>query len=581
MAENGKIIKLRLPCNTCGSSDAVAMYEAGDTFCFKCRTTGGNKGDYTGYTGDNQLTDVTKVDLSYYYQGQYKDITERRIPADVCKKYGVRTNDSGHHMFPGYNSEGELIAVKTCIPQKGLSPKQTEAAGKPLDPNFKAKTFSITGPWGEGVLFGANSFPKTGKSMTITEGEYDAMAAYRMTGSKYPHTSILNGCSSARTDMENNFDALSSFESIVFNFDNDKPGKEATDKVAPMFPGKSKILQLTEAKDACDYLKMNKSSKYVDEFFRAKTYTLGGIVNGRDTLEAYRKKRDVSSIAFPDEWTELNAKTYGVRLGEIVLVTAGTGSGKTQWLRELKYWWLTQTTEKIMDISLEEDTGDSAGGMMALHANKRIMLPDVHISESEEDRIHRELFSSGRMLFLDHEGSFEDDSLLDKINYAATVEKCTLIFLDHITIAVSDGIAGQENMTMDKFMNRLLKIAKRLNVCIVVVSHLRKTGGGGKSFEEGRIPSEDDLKGSGSLKQIAMTTIALSRNKYANCDKERNTTAFHVLKCRFTGRTGPCDHTFFDDSTGRMTAVDPETFFDADSFDQPVGGNNRGVKSEF
>jgi twinkle protein len=213
---------------------------------------------------------------------------------------------------------------------------------------------------------------------------------------------------------------------------------------------------------------------------------------------------------------------------------------------------------------------------MALHANKRIMLPDVNITEEEERRIFDQLFSSRRFFALDHEGSVEDDSLLDKIEYAATVDGCKIVFLDHITIAVSDCVAGQENISMDKFMNRLLKLVKRLNICVIVVSHLRKVGGGGKSFEEGRIPTEDDLKGSGSLKQIAMTTIAIARNKYAENEKERNTTSFHVLKCRFSGRTGPCDHAYFDDDTGRMNVIDPETFFEETSEfdDTPLGGTS-------
>jgi twinkle protein len=128
---------------------------------------------------------------------------------------------------------------------------------------------------------------------------------------------------------------------------------------------------------------------------------------------------------------------------------------------------------------------------------------------------------------------------------------------------------------MDKFMNRLLKLVKRLNICVVVVSHLRKVGGGGKSFEEGRIPTEDDLKGSGSLKQIAMTTIAIARNKYAENEKERNTTSFHVLKCRFSGRTGPCDHAHFFDDTGRMVVINPDTFFEKEGseFDDQALGN--------
>lgn len=490
-----------------------------------------------------------QVDLSFYDKGEYKDIPDRRITADVCKKFGVRTDEAGNIMFPGYK-DGQLVAVKTYIPT----------------PKGERKKFKVTGPWSECDLFGLHAFPKTGPSITVTEGEFDAMAAYRMTGSKYPHASILNGCNGARKDFENSYDKLNAFGTVVVNFDADEPGRKATEDVGPMFPGKVKTFQVVDAGDggdACDYLKMNKSSQYVNEFHRAKTFTLGGLVNMRDSLEAYREKKNVKSIAFPEDWKQINQKTYGVRLGEIVLFTAGTGTGKTQVLRELKYHWLMNNPEsRILDISLEESLGDSAGGLMALHANKRITLPDVHISEEEEDEIHSQLFSDGRMIALDHEGSFEDSSLLDKINYAATVDKCNLVFLDHITIAVSDGAPGQENFTMDSFMNRLLKLVKRLNICVIVVSHLRKTGGGGKSFEEGRVPCEDDLKGSGSLKQIAFTTIALSRNKYAESDKERNTTSFHVLKCRFTGRTGPCDHAYFDDDTGRMTVIDPETFFD-------------------
>lgn len=140
---------------------------------------------------------------------------------------------------------------------------------------------------------------------------------------------------------------------------------------------------------------------------------------------------------------------------------------------------------------------------------------------------------------------------------------------------MSDCDYGNENVTMDKFMNRLLKLVKRLKICVVVVSHLRKVGGGGKSFEEGRIPTEDDLKGSGSLKQIAMTTIAMARNKYADDEVERNTTSLHVLKCRFSGRTGIADHLHFKDDTGRMVPVtleELEARSDTEFNDESIGG---------
>lgn len=554
---SGNIVEYRLPCTavggSCGSSDAMVRYEDGGKYCHKC---GGH--DNREKTGDYVPEEprgepMTQFDFDFYHDAEFKSIPDRRIDADTCKKFGVKTTPRGSHLFPAFNEQGQLVAVKERF--------------------YPEKMFKIHGDMSQAMMFGMQAFPKTGRSVTITEGEYDAMAAYRMSGSKYPHFSIFNGINSAKKECKKCFDQLKSYDSIILNFDADEHGRAGVEEVGPMFPGRAKVLELTEGKDACDYLKQNKGSKYVDEFFRAKQYTLGGIINGADTWEKYKEKKNVESIPFDSQYEKLNQKTYGIRFGEIVLITAGTGSGKTQVLREWKYNLLMKTKENIMDISLEEDTGDTIGGLMALHANKRIMLPDVNIPEAEEKKIHDELFGSKRFFTLDHEGSVEDDSLLDKIEYAATVEGCRIIFLDHITIAVSDCAAGSENLSMDKFMNRLLKMVKRLNICVVVVSHLRKTGGGGKSFEEGRIPTEDDLKGSGSLKQIAMTTIAIARNKYAESDKERNTTSFHVLKCRFSGRTGPCDHAHFDDETGRMNVVDPETFFEqGDEFsDEPLG----------
>lgn len=555
---SGNIVEYRLPCTatggSCGSSDAMVRYEDGGKYCHKC---GGH--DNREKTGGAYVPSVKprgepmSFDFEFYHDADYKGIPDRRIDVDTCKKYGVKTTAKGSHLFPAFDAQGTLVAVKERF--------------------YPEKIFKIHGDMSKAQLFGMQAFPKTGRSLTVTEGEYDAMAAYRMSGSKYPHVSVFNGAGSAKKEFKRCFDQVKEFDSIVLNFDADDPGREAVEAVGPMFPGRIKVLELTEGKDACDYLKSNKGSKYVDEFFRARQYTLGGIINGADTWEKYKEKKNVESIPFDSQYEKLNQKTYGIRFGEIVLVTAGTGSGKTQVLREWKYHLLMKTMENIMDISLEEDTGDTVGGLMALHANKRIMLPDVNIPEAEEKRIHDELFGSKRFFALDHEGSVEDDSLLDKIEYAATVEGCRIVFLDHITIAVSDCAAGSENLSMDKFMNRLLKMVKRLNICVIVVSHLRKTGGGGKSFEEGRIPTEDDLKGSGSLKQIAMTTIAIARNKYAESDKERNTTSFHVLKCRFTGRTGPCDFAHFDDDTGRMNVVDPESFFeDTNEFDDEALG---------
>ena len=164
--------------------------------------------------------------------------------------------------------------------------------------------------------------------------------------------------------------------------------------------------------------------------------------------------------------------------------------------------------------------------------------------------------SATRDLFLlDHQGSVSDASLLDQIEYMALMG-CKYIVLDHITIAVSEGSEGLSgNEAVDKVMSDLLKITKRHNIWLGLVSHLRKAMGG-KSFEEGNLASIDDIKGSGSIKQISFDIIAFARNLVADCVDQRNTIQFRVLKSRFTGQTGDAGSAYYNPRTTRLTAAE-------------------------
>ena len=101
-------------------------------------------------------------------------------------------------------------------------------------------------------------------------------------------------------------------------------------------------------------------------------------------------------------------------------------------------------------------------------------------------------------------------------------------------------------------MNDLLRISKQHNVWIGLVSHLRKMQVSGKSFEEGLLPTVDDIRGSGSIKQISHDIIAFARNIAADDEDERNTIKTAVLKSRYTGQTGPSGNCKFDHNTARI-----------------------------
>ena len=64
--------------------------------------------------------------------------------------------------------------------------------------------------------------------------------------------------------------------------------------------------------------------------------------------------------------------------------------------------------------------------------------------------------------------------------------------------------------------------------------------------------NEYDMKGSGSINQIAFNTILLSRDKMSDDEYTRNSTLIQLVKCRRTGRTGQAGWLYYEEGTGRM-----------------------------
>lgn len=84
---------------------------------------------------------------------------------------------------------------------------------------------------------------------------------------------------------------------------------------------------------------------------------------------------------------------------------------------------------------------------------------------------------------------------------------------------------------IDRLMTKLKGFAKSTGVVLIVICHL-KNPEKGKAHEEGRPVSITDLRGSGSLRQLSDTIIALERNQQGDMP---NIVLLRILKCRFNG----------------------------------------------
>ena len=519
-------LKTHQPCSDCGSSDALTYYE-NSTYCFSCKTRHWTNTDDSHRTQRKNMTLVSAKKFEVPDDTAVsKTITSRGITKATCERYGV-VEDDKQYWFPYHNDEG-VVAYK----RRSKSEKR----------------FNITGAWAEAKLFGQQLFSSGGKYVTLVEGEADALATFQILGSKYPVVSIRNGAGSAGADVKSNYEWLDSFDTIVVCMDNDENGIEASKQVADVFGSKVKVFKHDpNFKDACDYLGRGDEKLFFERWWQAERYVPDGIIAGDTLWDEVSKPVEKSIVDYP--FTGLNKLTFGIR-EELVTITAGSGLGKSQFVRELVYHVLNTTTDNIGLMFLEESTKKTARSIMSLHSNKPLHLPDVSYSIEELRESFDATLGTGRMFLFDHFGSTNIDNILNRVRYLAKGLGCRFVFLDHVSIVVSAQGSGDERKAIDEIMTKLRMLVQETGIALFVVSHLKRPDG--KGHEEGAATSLSQLRGSGSIAQLSDIVIGLERNGQDPDSIERHTTHVRVLKNRFSGLTGPACRLLYDLDSGRM-----------------------------
>jgi len=528
----GRIITRNQPCETCGSSDAKQIYEDGSAFCFSCKTNYfAPKEDHMENKEDNSWSNPDSVN-EVYNDLSVKGFKERNIYKQVSEHYGVRVSfdidgNIDSHYYP-YHSDGNLVGYKVR-----KLPKNFTSIGKV-----------------RGGLFGQHLYTG-GRRLVITEGELDAMAVqaawYKKYKTFYPVVSLRSA--SSIKDLIDVRDWIRNFDEVILWFDNDDAGRIASKEAARIIGyDKIKIANSPE-KDASD-LWIKSPEKVLSAIYDSVEYTPAGILTKEELWHQLEKYNEMESVPYPEFMGGLNEKLKGMRFGEITLWTSGTGSGKSTLLREIAIDLLEKTEDKIGIISLEESPAETARKMAGMALDKNPAKEEIPLDDLKSG--FDKVFGNNRVMVLDHQGSISDGSIMDFLEYMC-LSGCKYLFVDHITILASEGAEGLTgNEAIDKIMNDLLGLVKKHEVWIGLISHLRKTDNKGKSFEEGKLPSMDDIKGSGSIKQISMDIIAFARNVGSEDSEERNTIKTKVLKCRYTGLTGPSGSLYYDFNTGRL-----------------------------
>lgn len=415
---------------------------------------------------------------------------------------------------------------------------------------FADKAFTFLGEPKIAPLYGQHLWREGGKRLVITEGEIDALSYAEASNRKWPVVSVQNGAQGAARSIKAALEWVSAYDEVVIWFDMDEPGRKAATEVASLLPpGKAKIVSTQGYKDCNEMLQAGKTKDIMVAVWEARPFRPDGIVSGGELTLADIQKKAAMGYSLP--YPGLNEKLHGLRKGELTLLTAGSGIGKSTLAREIAFHLHQEHGCTIGNIFLEESVEKTVQGYVAIDNNVPLgslrenpgILTDAQWSASYEKVVKT------RQWFHRHFGSLESARLLDKMRYMVVALGVDFIILDHISIVISGMEASQEGerRDIDKLMTRLRALVEETGVGVIAIVHLNQPDG--RAHEEGARVSLNNLRGSGALKQLSDNVVALERDQQGD---EPDVSLARVLKNREFGDLGPADYLRYNRETGRL-----------------------------
>lgn len=545
------------PCPKCGSKDNLVTYADGHAHCFSQGCGHYLKADDTRAFDPALLRGgfSTAALLQPDRTDAWEDLKARRIASATMRRYGYfkgtfRGQDGqpiGVQVAPYYDQQGNLVAQKLRFPDKDFRVLKAEGAPSLSDCQ----------------LFGQQVYgDRFDRKVIITEGELDALSVAQALDFKVAVVS-LNVGAEAEKCIKANWRWLDRFEEIVLWFDDDGPGKAASEAVAKLFAvGKVRIAKAGPGfKDASDILQANRPGDIVAAIYAATKWSPAGIVNAADAWDDFDKEENEQK-AWSYPWPGLQTFTAGMREGEVTYHVAGTGIGKTTIICELIDHLLfgqdpAAPPIKIGVLAFESLRKEIQLAILSTHASRRIDLEPI--PKADLKKLHTEVFGSRRVELFDAEtAEWTIDAILSYVRYMASALDCKVIIIDPLSFIIAGlNIREDERRTLDSVSMTLAKMAKELGVHLHIAHHLKRSDG--IAHEEGGEISLNEIRGSGGIANFASAVIGWERNQQG---ERPDLLRARMLKVRKTGKTGIAEMLSYNERQGRYhptTDAWPET----------------------
>lgn len=439
-------------------------------------------------------------------ESSIKFLQGRGISEETARKYELTTHSRQENVlvFPFFDEDGKLQYVKyrdtTFFKGKTYVDKDGQQKASPKE-------------WMEKdckpILFGMKQCNMENKRIVMCEGQMDSLSVAE--AGIENAVSVPNGALGF-TWVPYVWNWWCQFEELVVFGDYEHGYITLLDELVKRFPGKIKHVRYEdyqECKDANEILVKHGKDAVRNAVENAIELPVKQVKELADV-----KRRDLKDIPkFRTGFRQLDAFLGGYLYGgQLVILTGKRGQGKSTVANEICVAALQQG-KKIFAYS-----GELPDWQFKSWIDFQIAGPNYIVEQPNRDGEIRRLITNSNQDLIDdwYRGKFyiydnnvvDDDELTDLIT---TIENSImqygidLVIVDNLMTALDVDMDKDEYRCQSKFVKKLSRLAKRLDVVVILVAHPRKNS---MTKDE-----NDAVSGSGDITNAADVVMTFKRDE--------------------------------------------------------------------
>lgn len=325
----------------------------------------------------------------------------------------------------------------------------------------------------------------------------------------------------------------------------------ATDIVAHSYESEQDVHELLDRAESKIF---NISEKMVGQSYVHIKHVVKDTIELVDKL--FDRKEHITGL--PTGFTDLDEATTGFHPGDLVVIGARPGMGKTAFCLNIMTHAAIEEKMPMAIFSLEMTKEQLVLRMLCAEAevDSKAVRSGYH---SKED--YRKLVNSAGRLA--DAPIYIDDSFNSVLDIRAKARRLKaehglgLIIIDYLQLMSGVGAYTAREQVISDISRSLKALAKDLSVPVIVISQLNRSC---ETRGDNKRPLIADLRESGAIEQDADTILFLYRGDYYKAKDAEEGVAELIIAKQRNGPTGTIKLTFLDKYTKFKNYTDIDTF---------------------